>query len=322
MAMQSKALRVGIITAAVVGTVAIPATALAANASAGMNSLMGSHVAMQVSAHGEHDMAGPARRGGDDGVEHLAGLAASLGIEVDTLKAALEETRAELDGQKPTTPEEREAFKELHLTTFAAALGVTTDVLQAAMDANPAEHGEGRGHDKDRGNHVGTLATALGVTPDVLATAMREARDETKPAERPTDEAAREAQQDAYLAVLTAKLGIPVDELQTAMDQAKPERPARPTAEEQRATLEPRLAAMVESGKLTQEQANQILADLDAGKPVFEVLREYLPGLDRGDRGDRPEKGERTEHRDDRKNRRGGPDGENRRGSEASGDAA
>ncbi|MDA0302163.1 MAG: hypothetical protein O2822_06515, partial [Chloroflexi bacterium] len=59
----------------------------------------------------------------------------------------------------------------------------------------------------------------------------------------------------------------------------KPAKPARPTAEQQRTMLEPRVTQMVASGKVTQAQADQILADLDAGKPAFEALKQVMPGL-------------------------------------------
>ncbi|MGE3858166.1 MAG: hypothetical protein AB7G21_14525, partial [Dehalococcoidia bacterium] len=97
----------------------------------------------------------------------------------------------------------------------------------------------------------------------------------------------RAALHAAYEAALAAKLGVSVESLQAAIEANKPERPAQPSAEEQRARVAAHLERMVASGTVTQEQADQILADIDAGKPVFEVLRQLMPqlGEGRGERG-------------------------------------
>ncbi|MEI6137503.1 MAG: hypothetical protein WCQ48_08880, partial [Chloroflexota bacterium] len=199
-------------------------------------------------------------------------------------------TRTELAAQKPTTPADRKAFEALYATTLAAKLNVTVDALKAAEQANRPKlpeggpkgpHGPGRPGGPERGmeQHLNALATALGVTPDALKTAMKAARDETKPTTKPADEAARKAHEQAFVASLAAKLNLPVAQVQAAIEKAKPAPPAKPTAAEQKAMLAPRLAEMVKSGKLTQAQADQILADIDAGKPVFEVLKQFMPQL-------------------------------------------
>ena len=116
---------------------------------------------------------------------------------------------------------------------------------------------------------------------------------------RAEDETARKAHEQAFVASLAAKLNLPVAQVQAAIEKAKPAPPAKPTAAEQKAMLALRLAEMVKSGKLTQAQADQILADIDAGKPVFEVLKQFMPQLggpqhapgDHGPQKDRPKQG-------------------------------
>ncbi len=83
----SKALRIGVITAAVVGTVAIPATALAANSSGvGMHTFTGASANVEGRARGSEHFAGPAHgRGGAPGEAHLTALAASLSVTADAL---------------------------------------------------------------------------------------------------------------------------------------------------------------------------------------------------------------------------------------------
>ena len=308
MADQNKALRIGAITAAVVGAIAIPATAFAASGYGnGIVERAGAVTGIAgMQTHGRTaDFAGPGHRGGPGGAqsdEQLAKLAASLNVSVDALKTALEETRAELQAQKPATPADRKAMAEQHLTILAGKLNVTVDALKAAMEANrparpegagPGQHGPkgDRRGGPEGGQRLESLATALGVTPEALKAAMQAAREETKPTTRPADREAAQAQHDAYIAALAAKLNVSVDQLNAAMEANHPAKPAKPTAAEQRSMLEPRLAAMVTSGKITQDQANQILADLDAGKPVFEVLRQFMPQLGGGEHGPKGPRG-------------------------------
>lgn len=293
-----KALRVGVITAAVVGTVGIPATVFASSATGlHIGSFVGSSMVRQVvdGDSAEHPAHQRGFRADAEAGVHLEGLAASLGVSVDVLQAAIVETRTELAAQRPERPEDREAFHDLYLATLAAKLNVTVDALQAAQEENrperptrPERSERPRGPALGIGAHLEAVATALGVTPEALQAAVQAARESTKPDARPEDEAAREALRATFVATLAANLGLSVEQVQAALDAAQPAgQPERPTTEEQRAMLEPRLALMVESGKLTQAQADQILADLEAGKPVFEVLRQFLPRLG----GDHPERG-------------------------------
>ncbi len=281
--MAGQALKIGLITAAVAGTVAIPATALAANAS-------GAH--LRTFAESTID----AQRGGgakELRTEHLQGLATSLGVSVDTLKAAMEATRTELATQpKPTTPAERQAAQEKHTATLAAKLNVTVDALKAAQEANRPERpaqDERRGPGGPGGGHgmpgipglggalnegADKVAASLGITSDALKTAVKAALEQTKPTTKPADEAARTAHQQAVLAAVAAKLNVSVTQLQSAIDAAKP------TTAEQRSMLSTRLGQMVTNGKLTQVQADKILADFDAGKPVMEILKQFMPQLE------------------------------------------
>ena len=303
----SKILRIGVITAAVVGAVSIPATAFAANGTGlGMGTTsgwpMGIHQAgnAEDSAHPSHDRG----RGGMQGQraeEHLAKLAASLNVSVETLKAAILATRTELKDQKPATPNDRKGFEEKYLTTLAAKLNVSVDVLKQAMEANrperPQARPEGRPERRGPQQHQQALATALGVTPEALKAAMVQAREATKPTTKPVDAAARHAHRDAYIAALAARLNVSVDAVKAALEQGKPAKPGKatkPVAADHRAMLQQGLAQMVANGRITQAQADQILADLDAGKPVGEVLKQFMPqrgGGDHRDGGDDRESG-------------------------------
>lgn len=282
MAIQRKTVRLGIIAAAVAGTVAVPATALAAQSGTLPTSIPGvaqlgrevdgwSNVAFN---HGHGGVPGqPAQ-------QHLEALARALNITVDKLKQAMEATRAELKDQKPTTPAERQALRDKTQATLAAKLGITVDALkQAEQAARPQDGGPGHKRGPEAGGRLQTLATTLGVSLDVLKPAWQQAHEATKPATPPKDAAARQAQQDAFTAALAAKLNLPVDKVKAALESA---RPKAPTAAEQRTHLQQMLAQMVSHQKLTQAQADQMLADFDAGKPVFEVLKQYLPQLGPG----------------------------------------
>ncbi|MFA7250183.1 MAG: hypothetical protein WC273_11190 [Dehalococcoidia bacterium] len=271
-----------------VGTVAIPATALAANASGvDVRSLAGAAINGQMRGGGDHGLAesaAPAHGGpmGPRADAHLAALAASLNVSVDTLKAAMQAARAEVQGDQPKSPADRQAFMDKYQAALAAKLNITVDALKAAEAANrPAPSlGPRQGPRQGApGQHLEGLATALGVTPDALKAAWQAAATETKPATKPADAAAREAHRQAFVASLAAKLNLPVDKVTAALQQAKPTPPAKPTAAELRAMLAPRLAQMVQNGRITQAQADQILADIDAGKPVFEVLKQFMPQL-------------------------------------------
>lgn len=305
MPVQNKALRIGVIAAAVVGTVAIPATAFAATSGAGLPSFAAATAAVQAQANHVVDIdgqVGPGRRGGEKADAGLTKLAASLNVSVDALKTAMKAAREETKPATPPTtkPDEatRTAHQDAYLASLAGKLGVSVDALKTALEANkPArpEGGPGKpgGHPAghDHGNHLGTLATALGKTPAEVEAAMKAAREATKPATKPStkpDEATRKAQQEAYLTAFAGKLGVSVDALKSATEASKPAAPAKPTTAEMKAMIQPRLAQMVTAKKLTQAQADQILADIDAGKPVFEILKQYMPQLGGGDHGTAP----------------------------------
>lgn len=91
-----------------------------------------------------------------------------------------------------------------------------------------------------------------------------------------------------FVEVLAGKLGIGEEELQTALDETKAELQAeRKAAREQQ--LRDKLAAMVEEGKITQEQADEYLdwrlnpPELASGK--FDKKSSFGRGHHRGKKG-------------------------------------
>ncbi len=91
-----------------------------------------------------------------------------------------------------------------------------------------------------------------------------------------------------FVEVLASKLGIGEEELQTALDETKAELQAeRKAAREQQ--LRDKLAAMVEEGKITQEQADEYLdwyldpPELAQGK--FDKKSGFGRGHHRGKKG-------------------------------------
>ena len=278
MPVQNKALRIGAITAAVLGTVAIPATAFAATSSGHSILATAAGIHAQQQSGDSKDFAGPADRG-PRGAEHLAALATALNTTPEALKAAIKAAHEETKpATRPTTEAERQAQRLKYETALAAKLNVTVDALKAALEANKPAHGPG-GKGERRGPGLAKLATALNTTPEGLEAAMKAAREETKPATKPTTDAEREAQRAKFEAALAAKLNVTVDQLKAALEANKPARPAKPTTAEMKAMIQPRLTQMVSKGTITQAQADQILADIDAGKPVFEVLKQFMPKL-------------------------------------------
>ncbi|MEI7924634.1 MAG: hypothetical protein WCI61_00370 [Chloroflexota bacterium] len=284
MPVHNKALRIGAITAAVLGTVAIPATAFAATSSghSALATVAGIHAQQQGGDSENFD--GPADRGPRGGGAHFEALAKALNTTPDALKAAIKAAHEETKpATKPTTDAEREAQRAKYEAALAAKLNVTVDALKAALEANKPAHGPGGPGGKGErrgpgaeGPGIAKLATALNTTPDKLEAAMKAAHEETKPATKPTTDAEREAQRAKFEAALAAKLNVTVDQLKAALEANKP---AKPTAAEMKAMIQPRLTQMVSKGTITQAQADQILADIDAGKPVFEVLKQFMPQL-------------------------------------------
>ena len=144
MTVQNKVLRIGVIAAAVVGTVAIPATAFAATSGTGLPSFAATTAAIQAPANHVVDIdgqAGPGQRGGGAKAEAgLTKLVASLNDSVDAFKEAMKAAREETKpATKPATkPDEatRQAHQDAFLASFAGKLGISVDALKAAMEAS------------------------------------------------------------------------------------------------------------------------------------------------------------------------------------------
>jgi hypothetical protein len=114
------------------------------------------------------------------------------------------------------------------------------------------------------------VATTLGVTVDELQAAVQSVREALKPTERPatplTDEE-RAAKEAEFQTALAAELGVSVDDLAAAIEAAKPTEEEIAAAQAERlAALAEHLATAVENGRLTQEQADEVLAQAESGE--------------------------------------------------------
>lgn len=151
----------------------------------------------------------------------------------------------------------------------------TAQGMESVEGTRAIESGEhalgGRGH---RGGLFGDtaeeVAATLGVTVEDLRAAARTVREALKPAERPETpptEEERAAKQAEFQAALAAELGVSPDALAAAIEAAKPtdEEIAAKQAE-RLAAVEERLATAVDEGRLTQAQADQILAQVESGE--------------------------------------------------------
>ncbi|MGN9775493.1 hypothetical protein ACTMS0_06920 [Micromonospora sp. H33] len=109
-----------------------------------------------------------------------------------------------------------------------------------------------------------TVALAADNTsPSPSASASASASDDT---DRQQQRADRQAE---FAEAFAKELGVPTDKVTAALEklreQRKDDRPERPDAADRQAALKERLDQAVEDGKLTQEQADAIIAAAEAG---------------------------------------------------------
>lgn len=264
---KQQALRVGLATAAMIGIAAVPTAVMASN-----------------NAGASHDadplIAGQAAPRAD----HLTALATALGVTPDALKAAMTAARTSVGKPDAGTFKDkaaRDAYEAKYVAALAANLKLDVAKVQAALDAQKPQPGqEGKHGPGQQGEHRGPggpggplgtayldkVASAVGVTTDALKAAMTAARTSVGKPDPGTlkDEAGRQAFEQKVLAVVAANLNVDAAKLQAAMQAARPDPATVKT--DMRAHLATKLAADVASGKITQAQADKILADFDAGK--------------------------------------------------------
>lgn len=121
---------------------------------------------------------------------------------------------------------------------------------------------------------VGVLA--LGATIPALAqdtgddTGTESTQDwrELRRAEREERQAEREAHRAQYVERVAEIVGVEADDLAAAMDQVKDEMREEHAAD-RLAHLEERLASAVDNGRLTQEEADEMLERARDGEPPF-----------------------------------------------------
>lgn len=110
-----------------------------------------------------------------------------------------------------------------------------------------------------------TMAFAAdGGTPTLSASSSERPQQQ----DRQTDK--RGDRQGEFAEALATELGVPTDKVTAALkklrEQHKPaDRPERPSAEDRQAALKERLDQAVTDGKITQEQADAIIAAAEAG---------------------------------------------------------
>ena len=245
----------------------------------------------QTASSNSDQRSGGSRHGNN--AEFAAALAKELGLTTDQVTAAQKATRDTLDkGTRPTTPPtdaQRKSHFALMQKTFAEKLGVSVDKLQAAELTVAKAHvaadvkagkltqaqadkmlaaianGEmppmgrggpgGQGGPGRGGNNTerdAALAKELGLTTAQVTAAHKAAHDTldngTRPMTPPTD-AQRKANFASQQKAFAERLGVSSQKLQAA----------------ELAVAKAHIAADVKSGKLTQAQADKMLAAIANG---------------------------------------------------------
>jgi len=226
--------------------------------------------------------------------EFAAALAKELGLTTEQVNAAQQATHEAMEGSRHTAPPtkaERKAHFAAAQKLFAEKLGVSVDQLKAAELAvaqthiaaevtagrltqaqadkilagiangdgppmgqpgggGPGERGPGRGGD-DR-ERSAALAKELGLTTKQVRAAYQATHDAMDKGERPTTpptKAERKAQFVAAQQAFADQLGVSVEKLKAA----------------ELAVAQAHIVAEVKSGRLTQAQADKILAGIAHG---------------------------------------------------------
>lgn len=229
-------IRIGIISVAATAALAVPAFTFASSggsdvaATTSIAPIVGSVGAGAGIGAGPEHGRGP--RGGIGHGASLEAIAAQLGIDVETVRDAYEAARDQL---KPDEVD-RDALRAQHTAELAAQLGLDAATVEQALDEATFGHGM-------RGE---ALAEALGVEGDAL---------------RAAQQAIRDGKQAEHVAAVAEALGVSTATLQQAIDDAQAERQAQLEQ-----AVEERLRQAVESGRLTQDEADEIREQRASGE--------------------------------------------------------
>lgn len=158
-----------------------------------------------------------------DNEEFVDELAQALGVDVDTLQNALDDTMP-----APLTRKEMRAKRAAELQKLADAIGVSVTDLKAALkeiapNGRPGRGGHGKGGPGggNAANHTAMerrmarkLAKALDVDVAKVRAALKQAREDR--------EAEMEARHEKFIADLAAALNLDADKVEDALDEVRP----------------------------------------------------------------------------------------------------